>query len=92
MSAWANQQNLVLGQEPTNQKSNEITAILALLRQLEIEGCLITLDAVVTQKVIAKQIVDADGDYLLAVKDNQKTQADDISLFFERAPAVYMLD
>lgn len=92
VSAWANQQNLVLGQEATDQKSNEITAIPALLRKLDIEGCLITIDAMGTQKAIAKQIVEAGGDYLLAVKDNQKTLAEDIALFFEKPPAGYVLD
>jgi len=92
VSAWANQQNLVLGQEATDQKSNEITAIPALLRKLDIEGCLITIDAMGTQKAIAQQIVEAGGDYLLAVKDNQKTLAEDITLFFEKPPAGYMLD
>ena len=92
VSAWANQQNLVLGQEATDQKSNEITAIPALLHKLAIEGCLITIDAMGTQKNIAKQIVDAGGDYLLAVKDNQKTLAEDIELFFQQPPASAELD
>ncbi len=87
VSAWANQQNRVL-----DQKSNEITAIPALLRKLDIGGCLITIDAMGTQKAIAQQMMEAGGDYLLAVKANQKTLAEDITLFFEKLPAGYVLD
>jgi hypothetical protein len=81
VSAWANQQNRVLGQEATDQKSNGITAIPALLRKLDIGGCLITIDAMGTQKAIAQQIVEAGGDYLLAVKANQKTPGQSLEPF-----------
>ena len=92
VSAWANQQNLVIGQEATDQKSNEITAIPALLKQLDISGCLITIDAMGTQKKIAKQIITAGGDYLLAVKGNQATLEEDIAYFFQKPPAKALID
>ena len=92
VSAWANQQNLVIGQEATEQKSNEITAIPALLSKLDLTGCLITIDAMGTQKNIAKQIIKADGDYLLAVKGNQATLEEDISYFFQKPPAQALIE
>lgn len=71
VSAWACQQRLVLAQQATDQKSNEITAIPKLLELLEIKGCIITIDAMGCQKAIAKQIVDQQGDYVLGLKGNQ---------------------
>lgn len=92
VSAWAGEQKLVLGQEATDEKSNEITAIPALLKRLDINGCLITLDAMGTQKNIARQIIEGEGDYLLAVKGNQGTLQDDIRTFFQRPPQTYVMD
>ena len=92
VSAWASAQNLVLGQEATAEKSNEITAIPALLKRLSIEGCLITIDAMGTQKNIANQIVDQGGDYLLAVKGNHPTLCNDIQTFFQQPPQGYVID
>jgi hypothetical protein len=71
VSAWAEQNQLVLGQRQVAEKSNEITAIPALLRLLEIKDCIVTVDAIGTQTKIAQQIIQAEGDYLLAVKHNQ---------------------
>jgi len=71
VSAWASQNNMVLGQVKTEEKSNEITAIPKLLETLELEGCVITIDAMGTQKEIAEKIVDNKADYVLAVKANQ---------------------
>ncbi len=71
VSAWATENNLVLGQVKTAEKSNEITAIPELLQSLALKGCLVTIDAMGCQKTIAQTIVDREGDYLLAVKDNQ---------------------
>ena len=71
VSAWATENNLVLGQIKTTEKSNEITAIPELLQALSLEGCLVTIDAMGCQKAIAETIVEGKGDYLLAVKDNQ---------------------
>jgi predicted transposase YbfD/YdcC len=71
VSAWATQNRLVLGQLKTEEKSNEITAIPALLQVLDVQGCIVTIDAMGCQKAIAKQIVDQGADYVLALKANQ---------------------
>lgn len=87
VSAWATESGLALGQVKVNSKSNEITAIPALLKLLDISGCVITIDAMGCQKAIAKQIVDKQGDYLLSLKGNQSTLHEDVKLFFEDARA-----
>jgi hypothetical protein len=71
VSAWASRQRLVLGQEATDAKSNEITAIPLLLERLELKGALVTIDAIGTQTAIAETIVARGGDYLLALKGNR---------------------
>src|SRR5690606_15507790 len=71
VSAWACENNLVLGQLKVNEKSNEITAIPMLLKILDIEGSIITIDAMGCQKDIAEKIIDNGADYILAVKENQ---------------------
>jgi predicted transposase YbfD/YdcC len=71
VSAWATEQHLSLGQVAVDAKSNEITAIPALLEVLDLHGALVTIDAMGCQKAIARQIVDQGGDYVLTVKDNQ---------------------
>ena len=71
VSAWATQNRLVLGQRKTEEKSNEITAIPALLKVLDVQGCIVTIDAMGCQKAIAQQIVDQGADYVLALKANQ---------------------
>ena len=71
VSAWASKSRLVLGQVKTEEKSNEITAIPELLDLLEIEGCIVTIDAMGCQKKITQKIVDRGGDYAIAVKGNQ---------------------
>lgn len=71
ISAWASGSQLVLAQQAVAEKSNEITAIPTLLQLLEIKGALVSIDAMGCQQEIAKQIVDAQADYLLAVKGNQ---------------------
>jgi len=73
VSAWASANRLILGQVKVDEKSNEITAIPALLCAIEIAGCLVTIDAMGCQREIAATIIEADADYLLAVKDNQPT-------------------
>ncbi len=72
VSAWASQNNLVLGQVRVNEKSNEITAIPKLLETLMIDGNIITIDAMGTQTDIADKIIENSADYILAVKENQK--------------------
>lgn len=71
VSAWSAENGLVLGQLKTEEKSNEITAIPALLRLLDLQGCTVTIDAMGCQTKIAEQIVAQGGDYVLAVKENQ---------------------
>jgi predicted transposase YbfD/YdcC len=73
VSIWATEFGLTLGQVATDEKSNEITAIPELLRLVDIQGAIITIDAMGTQKAIAQQIVDAEADYVLALKGNQDT-------------------
>jgi predicted transposase YbfD/YdcC len=92
VSAWVGSLNLLLGQVKTADKSNEITAIPALLKLLIIDGCMVTIDAMGTQTDIAEQIVSQGGDYVLAVKDNHKTMADDLRDLFEGCDAVQWAD
>ncbi len=84
VSAWCNANNMVLGQQKTDEKSNEITAIPALLELLILEGAIVTIDAMGCQQNIAASIVDAGADYVLAVKQNQKFLLDDIHEAFEQ--------
>lgn len=83
VSAWASENQLVLGQQKVEEKSNEITAIPQLLKILEIEGCIITIDAIGTQTKIAEMILERGGDYLLAVKENQGRLFEDMQYIFE---------
>jgi predicted transposase YbfD/YdcC len=71
VSAWASEARLVLGQVAVEEKSNEITAIPELLKLLLLEGCIVTIDAMGTQRAIAAQIIEQKGDYVLALKENQ---------------------
>src|SRR6516225_11886627 len=72
VSAWATQANLTLGQVAVDGKSNEITAIPQLLELLDLNGALVTIDAIGCQKEIARQVVARGGDYVLIVKSNQE--------------------
>jgi len=83
VSAWATRQRLVLGQEATDAKSNEISAIPLLLERLHLTGALVTIDAMGTQTKIAQCILARGADYLLALKDNQKSLAAEVALFFD---------
>src|SRR5690606_39188991 len=87
VSAWATRQRLVLGQQATDAKSNEITAIPLLLERLELTGALVTIDAIGTQSAIAETIVRRGGDYLLALKGNRRATHDDVARFFADPPA-----
>lgn len=73
VSAWAHENRLTLGQVAVDSKSNEITAIPRLLAMIDIQGAVVSIDAMGCQTAIAEQIIDQKGDYLLAVKDNQPT-------------------
>lgn len=85
VSAWAADNGLVLGQQKVEDKSNEITAVPELLRRLELAGCIVTLDAMGCQKEIAKEIQEADADYVLALKGNQGTAFAEIKKYLDEA-------
>ena len=82
VSAWAAENGLVLGEVATDEKSNEITAIPKLLRMLKLSGCIVTIDAMGTQKELTTVIRECDADYLLPVKENHPGLLEDISLYF----------
>jgi len=83
VSAFAAENKLVLGQTAVDEKSNEITAIPELLKMLVLEGCVVTIDAMGTQTDIAEQIIDQGADYVLSLKENQKTLYEDIELYMQ---------
>ena len=85
VSAWATQSGLLLGQRKVRDKSNEITAVPELLRALELAGCIVTADALHCQKNIAKEIKEADADYVLALKGNQGTAFTEVKAFLDEA-------
>jgi predicted transposase YbfD/YdcC len=85
VSAWAVENHLILGQVKTEDKSNEITAIPELLKVIDVEGCVVTIDAMGCQKEIAKQIVEQGGDYVLSLKGNQGTLHKEVELLFDKA-------
>ncbi len=87
VSAFATNSRLVLGQEAVDEKSNEITAIPALLERINVAGALVSIDAMGCNPNIAQTILDAKADYLLAVKDNQPTLHADVKSYFETAPS-----
>jgi len=84
VSAWCAKQHLVLGQTKVAEKSNEITAIPALLELLSIEGAIVTIDAMGCQREIAEKILDKKADYILALKGNQGTLREDVEAFFQK--------
>jgi predicted transposase YbfD/YdcC len=88
VSAWATVNRLVLGQCKVESKSNEITAIPKLLKMLEVKGCIVTIDAMGTQTKIAQQIVEQEGDYVLALKGNQGNLCKDVEQLFAHAQSV----
>lgn len=88
VSAWANQNNLVLGQVRVNEKSNEITAIPDLLDTLMLEDTIITIDAMGTQMDIADKIIENGADYILAVKENQSQLLEDIKDEFKFSKSI----
>ena len=84
VSAWASEASLVLGQMRVNEKTNEIKAIPELLDILCLKGCVVTIDAMGTQKDIAEKIIEKEADYILQVKGNQEKLMEDIALYFEK--------
>lgn len=87
VSAWALENRLVLGQVKVDEKSNEITALPVLLRQLAVSGCIVTIDAMGCQKEIAQQIIEQDGDYVFGLKGNQGTLHREVEESFTHAQA-----
>ena len=87
VSAWSAANGLVLAQQATEAKSNEITAIPKVLEMLELKGCIVTIDAMGCQKAIAEQIIERGGDYVLALKGNQSTLAQAVEELFIDADA-----
>jgi predicted transposase YbfD/YdcC len=85
VSAWASGIRLVLGAVKVDDKSNEITAVPALLALLDLRACIVTADAMSCQKAIVRQIVEQEGDYLLSLKDNQPHLFEDAKLLFAHA-------
>lgn len=81
VSAYASEVGLVLGQQRCDEKSNEITAIEALLPNLKLAGCIVTIDAMGCQTEIAAQIIERKGDYLLNAKGNQPKLAESVEEF-----------
>lgn len=88
VSAWATTNRLILGQVKTNEKSNEITAIPALLEVLAIEGCMVTIDAMGCQPDIAAQMVAQGADYVLALKGNHGLLHQKVVTFFDHLQAL----
>ena len=88
LSALAHRVGLTLAQQAVDDKTNEIPIALDLLRHLVLEGRIVTMDALLTQRQIAQQIVEAGGDYVMVVKENQPQLLDDIETVFALAPIV----
>jgi predicted transposase YbfD/YdcC len=88
VSAWSSEHRLVLGQTKISSKSNEITAIPALLEMLDLSGCIITIDAMGTQKSITKKIIESDSDYILSLKDNHPILHQQVKNWFETAQSL----
>ncbi len=85
VSAWAQANRVVLGQVATESKSLEITAIPKLLELLDIQGCIVTIDAMGCQRLIAARIQKGSGDYVLALKGNQSQLHEDVVAYFAYA-------
>ena len=86
VSAWSMENQLVLGQLKTEEKSNEITAIPLLLDLIDVRGSVVTIDAMGCQKTIARKIIDKNAHYVLGLKENQKSLLEDVVPYFENLP------
>jgi predicted transposase YbfD/YdcC len=86
VSAWATGQRIVLGQQACEEKSNEITAIPLLLKNLDLKGALVTIDAMGTQTKIAQAILDGGGDYVLSLKENWPATYAEVETLFKNPP------
>jgi predicted transposase YbfD/YdcC len=88
LNAWVAENRICVGQQRVDDKSNEITAIPALINQLDIKEAVVSIDAIGCQRGIAEQIVEKEGSYLLSVKANQRELHEDIVCGFKAcAPA-----
>ena len=92
VSAWASKARAVFGQIAVDEKSNEITAVPMLLEMLDIDGCIITADAMSCQKEIVAKITEKNGDYTIGLKENQLTLSEAVREHFEaviKEPTLY---
>jgi predicted transposase YbfD/YdcC len=85
LNAWSSQNGICIGQYAVDEKSNEITAIPILMEILDLKGCIITADALNTQKTVVKKAVEVGADYVLPVKENHSGLLENIKLFFDEA-------
>lgn len=85
VSAWSSQNSMLLGQVRTAEKSNEITAIPELLKLLDIQGCIVTIDAMGCQKTIAKEIISSGADYVLGLKTNHRHLCLSVASWFNKS-------
>jgi predicted transposase YbfD/YdcC len=92
VSAWASEQSVVLGQVKCEEKSNEITAIPELLKILDLQGCIVTIDAMGCQKEIVKEIVEKKADYVISLKGNQENLHQDIKDYLDWAERIKFKD
>ncbi len=92
VSVWASANRLVLGQRAVEEKSNEITALPALLKLLMLKGCIVTIDAMGCQTAIAQTIIDREADYVLALKENHETIYHEVVHLFADAHATDFAD
>lgn len=88
VSAWAVSNGISLGQVKVDGKSNEITAIPALIRSLDLEDCIVTIDAIACQTDIAEVIIENNADYILALKANQKKRLADVQRWLDEMDGV----
>lgn len=86
LSACAHRLGVTLTQQAVDDKTNEIPVAVELLQQLVLEGRIVTMDALLTQRQLAQQVVDAEGDYVMVVKENQPQLLEDIQTVFALAP------
>jgi predicted transposase YbfD/YdcC len=88
VSAWASEQSVVLGQVRCEEKSNEITAIPELLKILDLQGCIVTIDAMGCQREIVQQIAEQGADYVISLKGNQGTLYTDVKEYLDWAERI----
>lgn len=87
LNAWSSQNGISLGQLAVDEKSNEITAMPLLMELLDLKGCIITADALNTQKTVAAKAIEVGADYVLPVKENHPGLLEDVKTFFDEAIA-----